>query len=131
MDALHTPSGQEQLAAIEALLETITQTPPEWLTTVSPAAMDLDLPAIHQGGGGCRRLGVLRPQKRRRAVLAQLAGALTVDAATVDLKSLSQLTAQVGQTHALVADLRGAWPRFRCRSSARPGIPSTPSNRLG
>ncbi|MCB9409353.1 DUF3320 domain-containing protein [Mycolicibacterium sp.] len=131
VDALHTPSGQEQLAAIEALLETITQTPPEWLTTVSPAAMDLDLPAIHQAAVAADASGFFGRKKRRRAVLAQLAGALTVDAATVDLKSLSQLTAQVGQTHALVADLRArvaalpvqvfgsAWNPFDTQQSAR------------
>ena len=106
VDVLHTPSGLAQLAAIDSLLATITQTPPEWLTTVSPSAMDLDLPAINQAAVAADASGFFGRKKRRRAVLAQLAPALTVDATTVDLKSLSQLTNQVGQTHALVADLR-------------------------
>ncbi|RDH77069.1 DUF3320 domain-containing protein [Mycolicibacterium moriokaense] len=106
IDQLHAPAGDAQLRAIENLLGTISNKKHDWEAVVTPAAMDLDMPAIHQAGIAADESGFFGRKKRRRAVLAHLEPVLAVDASTVDLKSLSTLTEQIRHTHALVADLR-------------------------
>lgn len=106
LDQLHTPQGQAHLTGIEQILAHLGQTTPEWLSTVTPAVVDLDVPAIHAAALAADQSGFFGRKKRRRAVLAQLAEVLTVDQAAVDLKALSKLTEQLQQGYAVVNDLR-------------------------
>ncbi|UJL30984.1 DUF3320 domain-containing protein [Mycolicibacterium vanbaalenii] len=106
VDALHSAAGQAELSAIEGLLAAIAASSGEWLSTVTPAAMDVDMPAIHQAAIAADESGFFGRKKRRRAVLSQMADVLAVDATTVHLKTLSELTAKVAATHTLVAAVR-------------------------
>ena len=106
IDALSGEAGKVQLAAIERLLTTITGTKHEWLSSFTPAALDLDVPAIHQAAAAADESGFFGRKKRRRAVLAQLSDVLAIDAANVPLKMLSELTGQISETYALATDLR-------------------------
>ncbi|BBX09940.1 DUF3320 domain-containing protein [Mycolicibacterium aichiense] len=106
VDGLHSPQGQAHLAGIEQVLAHLHQSRPEWLSTVTPAVVDLDVPAIHAAAVAADESGFFGRKKRRRAVLAQLTDVLAVDQAAVDLKTLSKLTEQLQQSHAIVADLR-------------------------
>ncbi|GAA2531712.1 DUF3320 domain-containing protein [Mycolicibacterium diernhoferi] len=105
IDALHTAEWQTYIAGIEQVLAGLQQKP-EWLATVTPAAMDLDIPAIHAAAVAADESGMFGRKKRRRAVLAQLTDVLAVDPAEVKLKTLSALTADLQTSHAVVADLR-------------------------
>ncbi|ULN42475.1 DUF3320 domain-containing protein [Mycolicibacterium crocinum] len=106
VDGLHTPQGQAHLTGIEQVMAHLRQARPEWLSTVTPAVVDLDVPAIHAAAVAADESGFFGRKKRRRAVVAQLTDVLAVDPAAVDLKTLSKLTEQLQQSHAVVADLR-------------------------
>lgn len=106
LDNLITPQWQNYLTGIERVLSGLHQQKPEWLATATPAAMDLDIPAIHAAAVAADESGFFGRKKRRRAVLEQLTGVLSVDPATVNLKTLSALTADMQTSHAVVADLR-------------------------
>jgi Protein of unknown function (DUF4011)/Swt1-like HEPN/AAA domain/REase_MTES_1575/Protein of unknown function (DUF3320) len=105
VDAVHTAEWQAYVAGIEHALAGLQQKP-EWLASVTPAAMDLDIPAIHAAAVAADESGMFGRKKRRRAVLAQLTDVLAVDPAEVKLKTLSALTADLQASHAVVADLR-------------------------
>lgn len=105
VDALSTAQWQAYAAGIEQVMASLAQKP-QWLTTVRPAAMDLDMPAIHAAAVAADESGMFGRKKRRRAVLAQLTDALAVDPAEIKLKTLSALTADLQNSHAVVADLR-------------------------
>ncbi|WP_445166987.1 DUF3320 domain-containing protein [Mycolicibacterium sp. Dal123E01] len=106
VDGLHTPQGQAHLAGIEQVLASLRQAKPEWLPTVMPVVVDLDVPAIHAAAVAADESGFFGRKKRRRAVLAQLNEVLAVDQTAVELKTLSKLTEQLLNSHAVVADLR-------------------------
>jgi len=106
VDALHTPDGQRQLTDIEQAAANLAAAQHEWLATVTPAAMDLGIPAIHKAALEADESGFFGKKKRRRAVLEQLSSALAVDPATVKLKTLSALTAAIETTYQQVAELR-------------------------
>lgn len=106
VDTLSTPPWQAHISGIEQLLAALLQAKPEWLATATPAAMDLDIPAIHAAAVAADESGFFGRKKRRRAVLAQLTDVLAVDPAEVNLKSLSALTSEMKNSHAAVADLR-------------------------
>ncbi|MCC9186221.1 hypothetical protein MMAG44476_34741 [Mycolicibacterium mageritense DSM 44476 = CIP 104973] len=113
LDNLSTPQWQDYIAGIEQVLAGLHHQKPAWLATAMPAAMDLDIPAIHAAAAAADESGFFGRKKRRRAVLEQLTGVLSVDPATVNLKTLSALTADLLNSHAVVADLRqrvGALP---------------------
>lgn len=112
LDALHTDTWTAELAALRRTLAELAANRPTWLETVGPEAMDLDLPAIHQQALDADESGFFGRKKRRRAVLAQLADALRVEPKTVDLKTLSTLTAAIAETHAAVTDLRARLTRL-------------------
>lgn len=105
VDALSTAEWQAYVAGIEQQLASLLQKP-AWLATATPAAMDLDIPAIHAAAVAADESGVFGRKKRRRAVLAQLTEVLAVDPAQVKLKTLSALTADLQNSHAVVVDLR-------------------------
>jgi hypothetical protein len=113
VDSVNTAEWQAYLAGIEQLLASLQQKP-EWLATATPAAMDLDIPAIHAAAAAADESGMFGRKKRRRAVLAQLTDVLTVDPAEVKLKTLSALTADLQNSRAVVSDLRQ-------RAAALPG----------
>lgn len=106
VDALHAGAGKAELDAVERQCAEITAAQPEWLNTFTPAAMDLDIPAIHHAATEADESGFFGRKKRRRAVLEQLTSALAVDASTVKLKTLSKLTADAEATHRAVTELR-------------------------
>lgn len=106
VDAVTTAQWQGHLSGIEQLLAGLHQATPGWLATATPAAMDLDIPAIHAAAAAADESGFFGRKKRRRAVLAQLSDVLTVDPETVKLKSLSALTGELQGSHAAVSDLR-------------------------
>ncbi|OBH18484.1 DUF3320 domain-containing protein [Mycolicibacter sinensis] len=106
IDALNSLAWAAALAALQRLVAQVSADRPGWLDTAGPAAMDLDIPAIHAAALAADESGFYGRKKRRRAVLAQLADVLVVDAATIDLKGLSTGTAAMAETHALVSDLR-------------------------
>ncbi|WP_193044332.1 DUF3320 domain-containing protein [Mycolicibacterium baixiangningiae] len=106
IDTLQSSAAAAQLRAVEELVRAITGTKHDWEAVITPAAMDLDIPAIHQAAVAADESGFFGRKKRRRAVVEQITPALAVDADTVDLKSLSALLEQVRHTHALVAGLR-------------------------
>ncbi|AKS35857.1 DUF3320 domain-containing protein [Mycolicibacterium goodii] len=106
VDSLHAANGQHQLNGIEQLSAKIAATQPDWLSTATPAAMDLDIPAIHKSAVEADESGFFGRKKRRRAVREQLAGVLAVDPSTVKLKTLSTLTADIEATYRDVSDLR-------------------------
>lgn len=105
VDAVHTAQWQGYVAGIEQLPAGL-QTKPAWLATATPAAMDLDIPAIHAEAVAADGSGFFGRKKRRREVLEKLTSVLTVDPAEVNLKTLSALTADMQATHAVVADVR-------------------------
>jgi len=106
IDALHAPAGQAQLAAVEQLLGKIVAAQHEWLSTATPAAMNLDIPAIHGAAIEADESGMFGRKKRRRAVLEQLTGVLAVEPSTVRLKTLSATTGQLNDTYTEVTQLR-------------------------
>lgn len=106
LDNLSTPQWQTHVAGIEQVLSSLQQQKPAWLDTTTPAVMDLDIPAIHAAAVAADESGFFGRKKRRRAVLAQLTEVLSVDPATVKLKTLSELTADLQTSHAVVSDLR-------------------------
>ncbi|MBB5164134.1 DUF4011 domain-containing protein [Mycobacterium sp. AZCC_0083] len=105
VDNVSTPQWQSYVANTEQLLATL-QNPPQWSTSATPAAMDLDIPAIHAAAVTADESGFFGRKKRRRAVLAQLTDVLSVDPAAISLKTLSALTADMLASHAAVVDLR-------------------------
>ena len=94
------------------------------------AAMDLDIPAIHQAAVDADESGFFGRKKRRRAVLAQLTGVLAVDSETVNLKSLSAHHRDMAHTFQVVTDLRarvGSIPVAVMRPAVESvGAPRTP-----
>ncbi len=122
VDGLHTPQGgQAHLTGIEQVMAHLRQARPEWLSTVTPAVVDLDVPAIHAAAVAADESGFFGRKKRRRAVVAQLTDVLAVDPAAVDLKN-SVEAHRAASTE----------PRRRCRSpptgfgSADPGVRTPP-----
>ncbi|AWT52246.1 DUF3320 domain-containing protein [Mycolicibacterium smegmatis] len=107
VDSLHEAKGKNQLNGIDQLSAKIAATQPDWLATATPAAMDLDIPAIHKSAVEADESGFFGRKKRRRAVREQLADVLAVDPSTVKLKTLSALTADIEATYRDVSDLRG------------------------
>lgn len=128
IDALNSPAWAAELAALQRLVAQVSADRPGWLDTAGPAAMDLDIPAIHAAALAADESGFFGRKKRRRAVLAQLADVLVVDAATIDFKGLSTGTAAMAETHALVSDLRrrvGALPVSLVDGDWNPLVPET------
>jgi hypothetical protein len=106
LDALHRGSCSAEVAALRADLSELVENPPGWLATATPAAVDLDIPAIHAAAVAADQSSVFGRRKRRRAVLAQLSGVLVSDQKSVELKSLTSTIAQINDTHAALKDLR-------------------------
>ncbi len=105
VDSLSTAQWRGHLAGIEQILAGLQSAQPGWLATATPAAMDLDIPAIHAEAVAADESGFFGRKKRRRAVLEKLTAVLAVDPAAVNLKTLSAFTADMQNTHTVVADL--------------------------
>ncbi len=106
IDSLHSDAWQSALKLLRQSVKEAADAPPAWLAVASPAAIDLDLPAINAAAVAADESGFFGRKKRRRAVLEQLAGVLLVDPKTVELKSLSSMTAAMAETHVTVTELR-------------------------
>jgi hypothetical protein len=106
LDALQSDGWTSELASIEHRLHEVASAPPVWLATATPAAMDIDLPAIHKAAVDADNSGFLGRKKRRRAVVAQLAAVLAVKPESVNLKALSATTSEMVQTFQVVSELR-------------------------
>lgn len=120
VDRLSTPEWQAHVVGIEHLLASLQAGKPDWLAIATPAAMDLDIPAIHAAAVAADESGIFGRKKRRRAVLAQLTDVLAVEPAQIKLKTLSARTADMQNSHAAVADLRQRVAALRrCCSIAR------------
>ncbi|GJF12578.1 DNA helicase [Mycolicibacterium cyprinidarum] len=122
IDALSTAQWQGYVAGIEQVLASLASKP-QWLHTMAPTTMDLDIPAIHAAAIAADESGIFGRKKRRRAVLAQLVDSLTVDPAEIKLKTLSALTADLQNSHAVVADLRQRVSTLPARLFDRPWNP--------
>lgn len=108
IDALHSDAWQAYLAALESHLASIVATTPEWRESVSPTALARDIPAIHSAALAADQAGFFGRKKKRRAVLAQLGDDFIVDPASVQLKTLSTLTAALAASHAEAVSIRDA-----------------------
>ncbi|TDH48412.1 DUF3320 domain-containing protein [Mycobacterium eburneum] len=126
IDRLHADGLTTELQALSQAVASLGATPPAWLATAGPAAVDLDLPWIHEAARAADESGFFGRKKRRRAVLAQLAAVLAVDPKTVDLKSLSSLTGEMAQTHAAVSDLGARFARLPVAVVGYPWNPLLP-----
>lgn len=119
IDGFDSPDGRAQLLAIESLLSGIAGATHDWLTLITPAVLDLDVPAIHQAALAADESGFFGRKKRRRAVVAQLTDVLAVDPGAVDLKSLSGVLAHIGAVHAQTIELRSRILHLPIRGSAQ------------
>ncbi|WP_241976376.1 DUF3320 domain-containing protein [Cryobacterium algoricola] len=113
VDTLHTAEWRAFIAGLEKHLAALRASRPDWLTRVAPTVLDRDVPGIHAAALDADAAGFFGRKKKRRAVLAQIADALTGDAASVPekavpLKMLSTLTAALAAAHAEAQGLREA-----------------------
>lgn len=106
IDTLHAAEWAAEMTTLEGLITTVSHNRPRWLDIASPAAMDRDITAVHEHAVTADQSGFFGRKKRRRAVLAQFMDVLVVDPKTIDLKSLSAMTAEIAATFAAVTDLR-------------------------
>ncbi|MGV0578352.1 DUF3320 domain-containing protein [Mycolicibacterium elephantis] len=106
LDQLNSDSWKAELGALKERVKEIAATKPSWMTTATAAAMDLDIPAIHQAAVDADNSGFFGRKKRRRAVLERLTEVLSVDVKSVKLKSLSALTAELLQSFESVNEVR-------------------------
>lgn len=107
LDELNSESWRAELKAVKERAKQLAASTPSWRETATPAAMDIDVPAIHQAALDADNSGFFGRRKRRRAVLEKLTDVLSVDPKTVKLKSLSALTDELVQSHEAVSELRG------------------------
>ncbi|WP_166790602.1 MULTISPECIES: DUF3320 domain-containing protein [unclassified Cryobacterium] len=113
VDTLHTPEWRAFIAGLEKHLAALRASRPDWLTRVAPTVLSRDVPGIHAAALAADAAGFFGRKAKRRAVLAQVADALTGDAASVPekavpLKTLSTLTAALAAAHAEAQGLRDA-----------------------
>ncbi|WP_241987547.1 DUF3320 domain-containing protein [Cryobacterium sp. MDB2-33-2] len=113
VDTLHTPEWRAFIAGLEKHLTALRASRPDWLTRVAPTVLGRDVPGIHAAALAADAAGFFGRKAKRRAVLAQVADALTGDAASapekaVPLKTLSTLTAALAAAHAEAQGLRDA-----------------------
>jgi hypothetical protein len=106
IDTLHTDAWQSALKSLHQSMTEALQARPGWLAVASPAAIDLDLPKINEAAVAADQSSFFGRKKRRRAVLEQLTTVLLVDPKSIDLKSLSSVTADLAATHTVVTNLR-------------------------
>lgn len=108
IDALHRDDWQTYVSAIKKQLAVVTESQPEWLSSVKPTVLARDLPAIHAAAVAADQSGFFGRKKRRRAVLALFADELTIDPESVPLKTLSTLTGALFASYAAAARVRDA-----------------------
>ena len=128
VDALHAAAGAQQLSAIEQLLDQLLATQPEWFSTATPSAVDLDIPEIHAAAVAADESGFFGRKKRRRAILAQLTDVLAVDPSTVKLKTLSATTGAINDSYGEVATLRQLVAALPVTVFDRPWNPFVPDD---
>jgi hypothetical protein len=126
LDALHEGAWSAELSSLSDDLTTLSLQAPGWLAIASPAAVDLDIPAIHEAAVAADNSGLFGRKKRRRAVLAQLTDVLTVDPKTVELKSLTATIAAIKDSHAAAANLRGRVAKLPALIVEQPWNPLIP-----
>jgi hypothetical protein len=128
LDALQEGAWSAELGSLGTHLQWLTENPPGWGTTVSLDAVDHDIPTIHQAAVAADESGFFGRKKRRRAVLEQLSPVLLVDPKSVDLKSLTSLTASINESFAAVTDLRNRVARLPARIIDQPWNPLIPEH---
>lgn len=106
VDFLSSERGRAQLNAVADQLAIISSTSPSWSAIAGPGVIDLDVASIHGAALEADQSGWFGRKKRRSAVLARLADVLTVDPSSIDLKTLSAITAEMAQSHEQAQDLR-------------------------
>jgi hypothetical protein len=127
LDTLHDEEAwTAELKALGAELGSLTEHPPEWRDVASLAAIDLDIPTIHDAAVAADESGFLGRKKRRRAVLAQLAEVLVVDPKSIELKSLTARITEIMSSHATVNDLRNRVARLPVKIIEQPWTPLDP-----
>lgn len=128
LDALQEGAWSAELESLGTHLQWLTENPPGWGTTVSLDAVDHDIPTIHQAAVAADESGFFGRKKRRRAVLEQLSPVLVVDPKSVDLKSLTSLTASINDSFAAVTDLRNRVARLPAKIVDQPWNPLIPEH---
>ncbi|MDQ1551934.1 MAG: hypothetical protein QOD50_1356, partial [Actinomycetota bacterium] len=98
IDKLHSKEWNAELTSIEKSAKEISSSAPAWLAIATPAAIEVDVPAIHQAAVDADNSGFFGRKKRRRAVLAMLNDVLAVDPSSVKLKSLSSVTEEMSRS---------------------------------
>ena len=106
VDALHEPAWSTWLVHLQDQAGALAGAPGRWRTVVAPSVMDRDVSAIHAAAMAADSSGFFGRKGRRRAVLAQLSGALLVDPKSIELKTLSQLTGDLAAAYSQVATMR-------------------------
>ncbi len=108
IDALHSPAWRSHLDALQRELDALTADTSSWRQSVSADVMERDVAALHQAALAADASGFFGRKKRRRAVLAQFADVLRVPPDSVNLKTLSALTADMANTFLHVSAARDA-----------------------
>ncbi|TFC59573.1 DUF3320 domain-containing protein [Cryobacterium sp. TMT2-15-1] len=108
IDALHGEAWQAYLVRLQSQLASVRASKPEWLATVNPTVLARDLVAIHAAALAADEAGFFGRKKKRRAVLAEFADDLLIEAASVPLKTLSTLTGALAASHADASSVRDA-----------------------
>ncbi|OBG78137.1 MULTISPECIES: DUF4011 domain-containing protein [unclassified Mycobacterium] len=128
LDTLHERAWAQELISLDADLHSLNQRTPEWRSVASVDAVNLDIPAIHAAAVAADESKFFGRKKRRRAVLEQLSEVLVVDPKTIDLKTLTPLVADIAESHAAVANLRGRVARIPTTVIEEPWNPLVPEH---
>lgn len=108
LDTLHNEAWQNALKALRQAMREAGEMRPGWLTVASPAAMDLDVPGIHNAAVAADQSSFFGRKKRRKAVRGQLTNVMIAEPKAVPLKTLSSTTAEMAETHAVISHLRSS-----------------------
>lgn len=108
LDGLRTPEWKNHLDVLTRELGALAADTSAWRGSVSPEVMSREVAAIHAAAIAADQSSFFGRKKRRRAVVAQLADVLLAPAASVNLATLSALTADLAQAALRVAALRAA-----------------------
>lgn len=106
LDDARSPAGRARINDLLKLVGAVARSKPSWLSACAPTAVELNIADIHAAAEAADKSSFFGRKKRRRAVVAMLGDVLTVDPASVPLKSLSAFTGELNDSCAVAADLR-------------------------
>lgn len=79
---------------------------PEWLRVFTPAVLSIDTNALHTSATAADQSGMFSRKKHRRIVVNQYAQFLAIPPDSVDLESLSRITAAVAETGRQIQNIK-------------------------